>query len=139
MGRLSLLQGTIPTQGSSPGLPHCRWTLYRLSHKGSPRILEWVVYPFSSRSSQPVDQTHVSHIGRRLLNHEPPGKPLAYRRHLLIIALSHPITCLKGATSQQVRTIQSHVCCICKQGVQGRNPALLVGATDKASSRRLPE
>ena len=53
VGSLSLLQGIFPTQGSNPGLPHGRWILYQLSHKGSPRILEWVVYPFSSRSSQP--------------------------------------------------------------------------------------
>ena len=25
------------TQGSNPGLPHCRWILYQLSHKGSPQ------------------------------------------------------------------------------------------------------
>ena len=31
-----------------PDLPHCRRILYQLSHKGSPRILEWVAYPFSS-------------------------------------------------------------------------------------------
>ena len=31
----SLLQGIFPTQGSNPGLPHCRWILYQLSHKGS--------------------------------------------------------------------------------------------------------
>ena len=30
----------FPTQGSNPGLPHCRQILYKLSHKGSPRILE---------------------------------------------------------------------------------------------------
>ena len=36
MGSLSLLQGIFPTQGSNPGLPHCRWILYQLSHKGSP-------------------------------------------------------------------------------------------------------
>ena len=53
MGILSLLQGIFPTQGSNPGLPHCRWIFYQLSHKGSPRILEWVAYPFSSRSFQP--------------------------------------------------------------------------------------
>ena len=29
-----LLQGIFPTQGSNPGLPHCRQTLYRLSHQG---------------------------------------------------------------------------------------------------------
>ena len=32
---LSLLQEIFPTQGSNPGLPHCRWILYQLSHKGS--------------------------------------------------------------------------------------------------------
>ena len=44
---LSLLQGIFPTQGLNPGLLHCRQILYQLSHKGSPRILEWVAYPFS--------------------------------------------------------------------------------------------
>ena len=33
VGSLSLLQGIFPTQGLNPGLPHCRWILYRLSHK----------------------------------------------------------------------------------------------------------
>ena len=47
MSSLSLLQGIFPTQGSNPGLPHCRRILYQLSHKRSPRILEWVAYPFS--------------------------------------------------------------------------------------------
>ena len=45
--RLSLLQGIFPTQGSNPGLPHFRWILYQLSHKGNPRILDWAAYPFS--------------------------------------------------------------------------------------------
>ena len=27
--------GNFPTQGSNPDLPHCRQTLYRLSHRGS--------------------------------------------------------------------------------------------------------
>ena len=31
-----LLQGIFPTQGSNPGLPHCRQMLYCLSHQGSP-------------------------------------------------------------------------------------------------------
>jgi len=31
-----LLQGIFPTQGSNPGLSHCRQTLYPLSHQGSP-------------------------------------------------------------------------------------------------------
>ena len=45
MGNLSLLQGIIPTQGLNAGLPHCRWILYQMSHKGSPRILEWEAHP----------------------------------------------------------------------------------------------
>ena len=36
VGRPSLLQGISPTQESNPGLPHCRWILYCLSHHGSP-------------------------------------------------------------------------------------------------------
>jgi len=30
-----LLQGIFLTQGSNPGLPHCRQTLYALSHQGN--------------------------------------------------------------------------------------------------------
>jgi hypothetical protein len=47
VGSLSLLQGVFPTQGSNPGLPHCRQVLYDPSHQGNPRMLEWVAYPFS--------------------------------------------------------------------------------------------
>ena len=50
VGSLSLLQGIFPTQGMNPGLPHCRWILYQLSHKGSPKttgvgslpLLQWI-------------------------------------------------------------------------------------------------
>ena len=65
VGSLSLLQGIFPTQGLNPGLPHCRLILYQLSHQGSPRILEWVAYPFSSGSAQPRNQTRVSSIASR--------------------------------------------------------------------------
>ena len=61
-GSLSLLQGIFPTQGSNPGLPHCGLILYQLSHKGSPKILEWITYPFSRGSSQPRNRTRVSSI-----------------------------------------------------------------------------
>ena len=57
-----LFQGIFPTQGLNPGLLRCRWILYQLSYQGSPRILEWVAYPFSSRSSQPRNWTGVSCI-----------------------------------------------------------------------------
>ena len=58
----SHLQGIFPTQELNPDLPPCRQILYQLSHQGSPRILEWVVYPFSSRSCQPTNWTGVSCI-----------------------------------------------------------------------------
>ena len=61
-GFLPLFQGTFPTQGSNLGFPHCRRILYQLSHKGSPRILEWVAYPFFGESSWPRNQTGVSSI-----------------------------------------------------------------------------
>ena len=37
-GSHSLLQGTFPTQGSNPGLLHCRQILYHLSLQESPRL-----------------------------------------------------------------------------------------------------
>ena len=73
IGCHALLQGLFPTEGSNghflcllhwqksnPGLCHCRRILYHLSHKGSPRILVWVAYPFSWETSQPGNRTGVS-------------------------------------------------------------------------------
>ena len=40
MGHHFLLQGILPTQGSNPGLLHCRQTLYRLSHQGSVTVTQ---------------------------------------------------------------------------------------------------
>ena len=51
VGSLSLLQGIFPTQELNAGFLHCRQILNQLSHKGSPRILEWVACPFFSISS----------------------------------------------------------------------------------------
>ena len=63
-----------PEDLPNPGIdqiPYCRWILYHLSprfftifpyHQGSPRILEWVAYPFSKGSSWPRNQTRVSCI-----------------------------------------------------------------------------
>ena len=46
VGCHALLQGILATQGSNPGLPHCRCILYCLNHQGSLRIWEWVAYHF---------------------------------------------------------------------------------------------
>ena len=62
VGCHALLQGIFPTWGLNLGLLHCRQILYHLSHQGSPRILEWVAYPFSRFSSQSRNWTRVSCI-----------------------------------------------------------------------------
>ena len=60
VGCHALLQGVFPTLGSNPGFPHFRQILYCLSHQRSPRTLEWVAYPFSSKTSQPRNRNQVS-------------------------------------------------------------------------------
>ena len=53
VGYHAFLGGISPTQGSNPGLLHCRWVFYHLSCQKNPRIPEWVVYPFSRGTSRP--------------------------------------------------------------------------------------
>ena len=48
VGSLSLIQGIFPTQRLNPGLPHCRWILYQLSHKGSPYFRLILAYLLSA-------------------------------------------------------------------------------------------
>ena len=57
-----LLQGIFPTQGLNLGLPHCRQTLYRLSHQGCSKGLDslwkdldsdWL-HPFRSAAQTPL-------------------------------------------------------------------------------------
>ena len=67
VGCHALLQGIFTIQGSNPGPSHCRQILYGLSHRGSPRILEWVTHPFSRGSSQPRNRTRVSCTAGRFL------------------------------------------------------------------------
>ena len=57
--------GSSLTRGSNPGLLHCKRILHQLTHQGSPRMLGWVAYPFSSRSSQPRNRTSVSCMAGR--------------------------------------------------------------------------
>ena len=95
VGSLSILQGIFPTQGSNPGLLHCGWILYQLSHTGNPRIPEWVAYPFSSRSSWPRNWTRVFCIAGVLFSNwaKYPGKKIsvqkAYKFALLMLILNN--------------------------------------------------
>ena len=52
VGSHFLLQWIFSTQGSNPGLPHCRQILYQLSHQGS---LKWRICPLWGSNSGPSD------------------------------------------------------------------------------------
>ena len=90
VGSLSLLQGIFLTQGSNPGLPHGRQILYQLSHKGSPRILEWVAYPFSCGSSRPRTRTRISCNADRLFLYQLKALIISYVIHLLTYLFPPP-------------------------------------------------
>ena len=89
VGSLSLLQRIFPTQGSNPGLPHCRW-IHQLSHKGRTRITgvgslallqgifltqesnpgllhcRWILYHLSY---QAIRQVYTNHYNARPVEH----------------------------------------------------------------------
>ena len=114
----ALLQGIYPIQDSNPGLPHCRWILYHLSHcvctkslqlcltlcdpvgssrPGSSvhgilqaRILERVAMPSSRGSSQPRHRTQVSHIADGFFRLSHQGSPYVSIITLNINGLNAP-------------------------------------------------
>ena len=61
----SLLQGIVPIQGSNPDLPTLQAASFQLNLQGSPRIMEWVAYPFTRGSSWPRNWTGFSCIAGR--------------------------------------------------------------------------
>ena len=81
VGSLSLLQSIFPTQGSNPGLLHCRQILYQLSHQGvgSLSFLQqifltqelnqdllhcmWILYQWSYQGSPSAQLVHNVLIG----------------------------------------------------------------------------
>ena len=58
VGSHSLLQGIVPTQGSNPGLLHCRRILYQLSHQGNPVGLK--LSKFLVNFKQNMSQIYIS-------------------------------------------------------------------------------
>ena len=72
-----LLQGISPTQGSNPGLPHCRRILYHLSHQGTPSIIHLSIHHLSIHPSiHPISRHHpcfftVIHLCNYLPIHHP--------------------------------------------------------------------
>ena len=134
VGSRSLLQGIFPTQGSNPGLLHCRWILYQLNHKGSSRILEWVAYPFSSGSSWPRNRTRISCISGRfftnwaislltvLFKHhfsqKPSFNPLDEKKLSSYLLPKQPI-CSTGASEHLLQTLCFQLLVECSHCMSG--------------------
>ena len=75
VGSHSLLQGIFPTQGSNPGLPHCRQILSQLSHKGSPQgALAARTLPVDAGAARDAGSIR----GRGRAPREGSGNPLQY-------------------------------------------------------------
>ena len=53
VGSRSLLQRIFPTQGSNPGLSHCRQIFYQLSHREAP----WVIFLFKFKMGHKASET----------------------------------------------------------------------------------
>ena len=88
VGCHALLQGLFPTYWSNPGLQHCGWILYHLSHKGSPRILERVAIPFSGDLPNPGIKPGCPELQMDSLPAELRGKPhLNYLFNLFLSVL----------------------------------------------------
>ena len=64
-----LLQEIFPTRGWNLGLPHCRQTLYRLSHQGSlgaTQVVKPILYPYPGiRSRRSPTQSTQTERGAR--------------------------------------------------------------------------
>ena len=82
--------GDLPNPGIEPRSLHCKQILYHLSHQGSPRILEWVAYPFSMGSSWPGIELGSLALQADSLPAELPGKPIQGK---LFYAVFNPVIC----------------------------------------------
>ena len=74
MGNLSLLEGIFPTQGSNPGLPHCRQILCQLSYEGSlfPKKYSQIRGRGPWWNPAPRDSANRPHSGRHRVGAQPP-------------------------------------------------------------------
>ena len=103
-------RGIFPTQGSSPGLLHCRQILNQLRHQGSPRILEWVAYPCSSGSSWPRNWTGSPALQVDSFPTELSGKPQSLLKFMSIYSVmlsNHLILCCPLLTCLQSFPVSS--------------------------------
>ena len=64
VGCNAFFQGIFPTQGLNPGLQHCRWILYHLSHKEKNKdntTKFTVLKKGNAKNAQTTTQLHSSH------------------------------------------------------------------------------
>ena len=107
VGSLSLLQEIFPTQRSNPGLPHCRWILYQLSHQGSPRILECFKVPSPEDLPNPGIEPRYPTLQADSLQTELSGKPQVigfWQTHILTF---YNPNCAKNIKGKQRSSIFS--------------------------------
>ena len=76
VGCHALLQGIFPTQGLNPGLPHCKWILYHLSHAQlCPTRHDPMDCSLPGSSIRGIFQARVLEWGAIAFSSEPPEKP----------------------------------------------------------------
>ena len=73
MGCHALLQGIFPTEGSNPGLLHCRHILYHLSYQGSPGKISAVAAAAAAAAAKSLQSCPTL---CDLLDGSPPGSPI---------------------------------------------------------------
>ena len=78
----------LPNSGIKLRLPTLQVNFYQLTHQWSPKMLEWVGYPFSSGSSQPRNCTRIS---GRFCTSELPGK-FHINIHIISICIPYVYT-----------------------------------------------
>ena len=87
MGCHFLLQGIFPTQRSNLGVPHCRQTLYHLSHQGSLKGKGYIyilraIFALFTLSFSSVQFSSVAQLCPTLcdpMNHSTPGLPVHHQ------------------------------------------------------------
>ena len=133
----SLLQGFFPTQGSNPGLLHCRWILYHLSHQGSSwgtHLLNIFTFPVCFKRRMAVEwlmlsswaTVHVVVRGSALMILSIGSCQLPIASHYALIfkalvsfakLLESPLQCMfiSSSWAECVGDVSSCICCFATQ------------------------
>ena len=100
VGSLSLLQRLFPSQGSNPGLPHCRQILYQLSSQGSPECSVTSLQRRSIKGRQPRSSQGAA-LGCDALGALKPLRAfvLPFRLRMTVVSASQRSSRLKWASS----------------------------------------